>query len=44
MTVELAADDVAAALNDAGLERAVVYGSSYGTYLSQAFSVRHPTG
>lgn len=42
VTVEQAADDMAAVLDDASLERAVVYGSSYGTYLSQAFSVRHP--
>ena len=43
VTVDQAADDMAAVLDDASLERAVVYGSSYGSYLAQAFSVRHPT-
>ena len=42
VTVEAAADDMAAVLDHAGIERAVVYGASYGTYLTQAFAIRHP--
>lgn len=42
VTVEAAADDLAAALDAAGAGRAVVYGSSYGSYLAQVFAVRHP--
>jgi pimeloyl-ACP methyl ester carboxylesterase len=42
MTVEQVVDDLAAVLDDAGIERAVVYGTSYGGYLAQAFGARHP--
>lgn len=42
LTVELAADDVAAVLDDATVDRAVIVGSSYGSYLAQAVAVRHP--
>ncbi|TCK21283.1 alpha/beta fold hydrolase [Pseudonocardia endophytica] len=42
VTVTDAVDDLAAVLDAAGVARAVVYGSSYGTYLAQAFGVRHP--
>ncbi|MCO1657830.1 alpha/beta hydrolase [Pseudonocardia humida] len=42
VTVEAAVSDVAAVLDDAGVDRAVVYGSSYGTYLAQGFGLRHP--
>lgn len=42
VTIEAAADDMAAVLDHAGVERAVVYGASYGTYLTQAFGIRHP--
>ncbi|GAA1332546.1 alpha/beta fold hydrolase [Pseudonocardia xinjiangensis] len=42
VTGEAAADDLAAVLDATGVERAVVYGSSYGTYLAQLFAVRHP--
>jgi pimeloyl-ACP methyl ester carboxylesterase len=42
VTVEAAADDLAAVLDHLGTERVVVHGSSYGTYLAQAFGVRHP--
>ncbi|RZT87368.1 alpha/beta hydrolase family protein [Pseudonocardia sediminis] len=42
VTVEATADDLAAVLDDAGIAKAVVLGSSYGTYLAQAFGVRHP--
>ncbi|OLT47679.1 prolyl aminopeptidase [Saccharomonospora sp. CUA-673] len=42
VTVEAAADDLAAVLDREGVERAVVYGTSYGSYLAQVFGVRHP--
>ena len=42
VTTEAAADDLAAVLDATGVDRAVVYGSSYGTYLAQLFGVRHP--
>jgi len=42
VTVEAVVDDLAAVLDDAGVERAVVDGASYGTYLAQAFAARHP--
>ncbi len=40
--MEAVVDDLAAALDDAGVERAVVDGASYGTYLAQAFAARYP--
>lgn len=42
VTVEEAADDIAAVLDDQGIERAIIHGASYGTYLAQAFAARHP--
>ena len=42
VTVEAAADDLAAVLDHAGVARAVLYGSSYGSYLAQVFALRHP--
>ncbi len=42
VTVEAAADDLAAVLDHEGVDRAVVYGSSYGSYLAAVFGVRHP--
>lgn len=42
VTLEAAADDLAAVLDARGIERTVAYGSSYGTYLAQTFAVRHP--
>ncbi len=42
VTVEAAADDLAAVLDHLRIERVVVDGSSYGTYLAQVFGVRHP--
>ena len=35
-------DDIAAVLDDAGVGSAVVYGTSYGTYLAAGVGVRHP--
>ena len=42
LSVEQVVDDVAAVLGDAGVEQAVVYGTSYGSYLAQALGVRCP--
>lgn len=42
VTIEQTVDDLAAVLDHVGARRAVVYGSSYGTYLAQGFGVRHP--
>lgn len=42
VTVESVVEDLAAVLDDDGVERAVVYGASYGSYLAQAFALRHP--
>ncbi len=42
LTIEQVVDDVAAVLDDAGIETAVVYGASYGTYLAAGVGVRHP--
>ncbi|GAB3673160.1 hypothetical protein GCM10027597_08590 [Saccharopolyspora tripterygii] len=36
------ADDLAAVLDDCAVDRAVVYGCSYGGRLAQVFGVRHP--
>lgn len=41
LTIEQAVDDIAAVLDDAGVETAVVYGASYGTYLAAGLGVRH---
>lgn len=38
----LGADDLAALLEALGVQRASVYGDSYGTYFSQVFTLRHP--
>ena len=42
LTIEQAVDDVAAVLDDAGVDSAVVYGTSYGSYLAAGLGVRHP--
>lgn len=42
ITVADAVDDVAAVLDAEGIERAVLAGASYGTYLVQGVGVRHP--
>ncbi len=42
LTIEQAVDDIAAVLDDAKIDTAVVYGSSYGTYLAAGVGVRHP--
>ena len=42
LTIEQVVDDVAAVLDDAGVDTAAVYGASYGTYLAAGVGVRHP--
>lgn len=42
LTIDQVVDDVAAVLDDAGVEQAIVYGTSYGTYLASGVGVRHP--
>ncbi|MGW0162489.1 alpha/beta fold hydrolase [Mycobacterium sp. NPDC003323] len=42
MTVDAVVDDIAAVLDDAGVESAHIYGTSYGTYLAAGVGVRHP--
>lgn len=43
LTIEQAVDDVAAVLDDAQVDAAVVYGTSYGSYLAAGLGVRHPS-
>lgn len=42
ITVNQVVDDVAAVLDDAHVDSAVIYGASYGTYIASGFGVRHP--
>ncbi len=42
LTVEQVVADLAAVLDDCRVDEAVVYGSSYGTYLAQGFGARYP--
>jgi pimeloyl-ACP methyl ester carboxylesterase len=42
LTIDQAVDDLAAVLDDAAVDKAIVYGTSYGTYLAAGFGVRHP--
>ena len=42
LTIEQVVDDVAAVLDHAGVADAVVYGTSYGSYLAAGLGVRHP--
>lgn len=42
MTVNQVVDDVAAVLDDAHADSAVIYGASYGTYIAAGVGVRHP--
>jgi pimeloyl-ACP methyl ester carboxylesterase len=43
ITVTQVVDDVAAVLDDAHVESAVIYGVSYGTYIAAGVGVRHPS-
>lgn len=42
ISVEQVVDDIAAVLDDAGVHEAVLYGTSYGSYIAAGFGVRHP--
>ena len=42
ITVNQVVDDVAAVLDDAHVDSAVIYGASYGTYIAAGVGVRHP--
>ncbi|MFC8192489.1 alpha/beta fold hydrolase [Cellulomonas sp. NPDC057328] len=42
VTVAAVVDDLAAVLDDAGVDRVVLHGASYGSYVAQAFGARHP--
>lgn len=42
ITVEQVVDDVAAVLDDAGVGKAIIYGTSYGTYIAAGVGVRYP--
>lgn len=42
MTLTAAIDDLAAVLDAQGIDRVIVSGTSYGSYLAQGFGVRHP--
>src|ERR1700712_2836388 len=42
LNIVAAVADIAAVLDDMGVESAVVYGASYGTYLAAGLGVRHP--
>lgn len=42
LCVDMVVDDVAAVLDDAQVDQAVVYGASYGTYLAAGLGLRHP--
>ena len=41
LTITAVLDDIAAVLDDAGVDTAVVYGASYGSYLAAGMGVRH---
>lgn len=41
MTVDAVVDDIAAVLDDAQVDKAIVYGTSYGSYLAAGMGVRH---
>jgi pimeloyl-ACP methyl ester carboxylesterase len=42
LAVNQVVDDVAAVLDDANVDSAVLYGTSYGTYVAAGVGVRHP--
>jgi pimeloyl-ACP methyl ester carboxylesterase len=42
LTIDQAVNDVAADLDDAHVDKAVIYGTSYGTYVASGVGVRHP--
>jgi pimeloyl-ACP methyl ester carboxylesterase len=42
LTIDQVVDDVAGVLDDAQVDKAVIYGTSYGTYIAAGVGVRHP--
>lgn len=42
LTIDQVVDDIAAVLDDAQVRSAVIYGTSYGSYLAAGVGVRHP--
>jgi proline iminopeptidase len=42
LTIDQVVEDVVAVLDDAQVERATLYGTSYGTYIAAGVGVRHP--
>jgi pimeloyl-ACP methyl ester carboxylesterase len=42
LTIEQVVDDIAAVLSDTQVAEAVIYGTSYGSYLAAGVGVRHP--
>src|ERR1700733_15113874 len=42
LTIEQVVDDLVAVLDDAHVDKAVLYGTSYGTYIAAGAGVRHP--
>jgi pimeloyl-ACP methyl ester carboxylesterase len=42
LTIDQVVDDVVAVLDDAQVDKAVLYGTSYGTYIAAGVGVRHP--
>jgi proline iminopeptidase len=42
LTIDQAVNDIVAVLDDAQVDKAVIYGTSYGTYLAAGVGVRHP--
>jgi pimeloyl-ACP methyl ester carboxylesterase len=42
LTIDQVVDDVAAVLDDAHVAKAILYGTSYGTYIAAGVGVRHP--
>jgi proline iminopeptidase len=42
LTIDQVVDDLAAVLDDAQVDTALVYGTSYGTYVAAGVGVRHP--
>lgn len=42
ITVDQVVDDIAAVLDDADVDKAVIYGTSYGSYIAAGVGVRHP--
>jgi proline iminopeptidase len=42
ITIDQVVDDVAAVLDDAGVDKGIVYGTSYGSYIAAGVGVQHP--